>query len=162
MNKIYFTIYIIFIVMFKNLLNNLIMSSIKFIDLLNNIRSYIKSNKDIKGICYYDYYLHKLIFQLHTFDKNKTYTYHLREYYSDKYKDKSDEYDVIDNIVIFKNKFNTEKLTFLEKLMVDIFGTFDIINNSDPNEDIYHLGCRLFNVPGDLTIDEVNQIYCEI
>ena len=90
------------------------MTTIKFIDLLYNIRSYIKSNKNIKDICYDDY-LHKLIFQLHTFDKNKSYTYHLREYYSDKYKDKSNEYDVIDNIVIFKNKFKTEKTNIFKK-----------------------------------------------
>ena len=134
------------------------MSSIKFVDLLSEIRNQIFINKQNIN----NNHLKKLLIQLHTYDKNRQITLHKRDYFNDFYKKyKIDgEFDVINNIVIFKNDFISVDPIRLKNLMSDILDTFDIIYNNGPDEDVYTVACKLFNAPGYLINDEVEQLYC--
>ena len=137
-------------------------STIKFINLLENIRSYIKSDEHQLDISK-DEYIFNLIKQLHNLDKNKQIILHLREYYNDEYHNKnSDDYIIMDRVVVFNNKFKTRDQSYLSDSMSCIYDTYDWIKASDPNKDIYQLGGELFNIPGYLLHDEVDQLYCVI
>ena len=136
------------------------MTSIKFVDLLSEIRKQIFNNKqDIDNE-----HLKKLLIQLHSFDKNRQITLHKRDYYSNLYKNQKINglFDIVDNVVIFKNEFNTIELKKLEYSMLDILDTFDVIYNNGSDEDVYTVACKLFNVPGHLIKDEVEQLNCII
>ena len=137
-------------------------TSIKFVDLLSEVKDYILKTKSHDLQSYMQ--LHKVILPLRNFDKTKKITLHKRDFYTDKYKYQKieDDFRVIDNIVIFKDKFITLNALEMRSFMTDIIGIYEIIHNSDPNEDIYNLGCRLFCSPGNLFPSEIDQLYCEV
>ena len=137
------------------------MSLVKFVNVVDDLRKFMKSlkhgefNKNIDKV-------RELINNIYNIDKTKPIKLYKRTYINKNDKDlyNNPDYLIINNILINKKEteyFNSDNLI---TMMADYFSLLETVYNCDLNEDIYEFCGRLFNVPGFLVKEEIEQIYC--